>query len=237
MAKAKSAPKQKPAKKAPRAKRAAPAKAAKPARGGPGAKRTEPATKPVDAKQAAPRGGDGEAKKLIEIATEVLPSDQVKTCAAALAVYALAQAGKLSPAVTLEVWRAGTCFNHPTSQKATKGQQKLLIAAGFPNPHTFVVDNARRWIAAGNYEDADELKSVAGLMINNLLDLDQIDAATAEFKRWTPHIVTAGRAGKLPQQDWIDGWFGTYIWKIGLAGRKDEEARATKLRDAEKARG
>lgn len=193
-------------------------------------------TKTAPARRAALARNDDRARALIEVATASTPKDQVKTCAAALELHELAKAGPLSPAVALAAWRAGTCFNQATSKKATKGQQKLLNAAKFAHAHAFVIDNCRRWFALGS-RDAEEASAVGWLLVHALLELGSYDEAQAEFEQLTPAVVKNGRAGKLGAGvDWVDHWFGTYLWQMGLAKRKAEVARATALRDDERAR-
>jgi hypothetical protein len=209
--------------------------AAKPAK--PAAKPAKPAAKP--AKPAAKSGGnqDKRAEKLLEIAGEVLPKDQVAPLAALLEAVSLAKEGALSPSVTLAVWRAGTTPTLATSEKARKGQSKLFTAAGYESERHLAIDCAPRFLEAVPADDHEERKSVAWLYIQALMDLDRTDEAIAVFKAHTDAVVAAGRAGKFEYDpDWIGTWFGTYIWKLEIAGRKDEHARATKLREAEKDR-
>lgn len=209
-----------------------------------------PLKTPVNAKElakaaaAAPKAkpakktgnADAEAKALIEIATECMPSDQVRALVAGLDVVELANAGRLSPDVTLEAWRAGVGLAEPTSQKATKAQAKVLAEHKIASRNRFKAACARRYLAAREKIEDDETSSVAWLLVNALLDEGAYADAIEEFKRWTPVILKLGRAGKLDRDtQWLTAWYGTYLWKLEGTEHEAERTRATAERDKARA--
>ena len=180
---------------------------------------------------------DAEAKALIEIATECMPSDQVRAMVAGLDVVELANAGSLSSAVTLEAWRAGVGLADPSSQKATKAQAKVLAERGVTSRNRFKAACARLYLAARKKIEDDETSSVAWLLVGALLDEGAYTDAIDEFKRWTPVILKLGRAGKFEgDTEWLDRWYRSYLWKLEGTEHEAERERATAERDKAKAR-